>query len=78
MKAHYVQRGTVDAQGYLTTDDIAKQLSISVSTVRRYIHTGKLKAVKLERAYRIRPRDFEQFLKEREIKRSLVEESNLK
>lgn len=60
----------MDAQGYLTTDDIAKQLSISISTVRRYIRTGKLKAVKLERAYRIRPRDFEHFLKEREIRRS--------
>jgi excisionase family DNA binding protein len=77
MKAHYVQRGTVDAQGYLTTDDIAKQLNISVSTVRRYIRAGKLKAVKLERAYRIRPRDFEQFLKEREIRRSPQEGSNL-
>lgn len=60
----------MDAQGYLTTKDIAKRLRISVSTVRRYILAGKLKAVKLERAYRIRPHDFEQFLKEREIRGS--------
>lgn len=57
----------MDAQGYLTTKDIAQRLNISVSTVRRYIRAGKLKAVKLERAYRISPHDFERFLKEREI-----------
>lgn len=60
----------MDIEGYLTTEDIAKRLNISVSTVRRYIRAGKLKAVKLERAYRISPHDFEQFLKEREIGKS--------
>jgi len=57
----------VKTRPYLTTEDIAEQLHISVYTVRRYIRSGKLKAVKLEGAYRIRPEDFEQFLKEREI-----------
>lgn len=52
---------------YLTTEDIAEQLQISVFTVRRYIRSGKLKAVKLEGSYRIRRREFERFLKEREI-----------
>lgn len=57
----------MNTRPYLTTEDIAEQLHISVYTVRRYIRSGKLKAVKLEGAYRIRRQDFEQFLKEREI-----------
>jgi len=57
----------VSTRPYLTTEDIAEQLHISVYTVRRYIRSGKLKAVKLEGAYRVRREDFEQFLREREI-----------
>ena len=53
---------------YLTTEDIARHLDISEATVRRYIRTGKLPAVRLERAYRIRREDFERFLKEREVR----------
>ena len=52
---------------YLTTEDIAEQLQISVFTVRRYIRSGKLRAVKLEGSYRIRRSEFERFLKAREI-----------
>jgi excisionase family DNA binding protein len=52
---------------YLTTEDIAEQLQISVYTVRRYIRSGKLRAVKLEGSYRIRRTEFERFLKQREI-----------
>ncbi len=51
---------------YLTTEDIARHLDISVATVRRYIRTGKLAAVRLERDYRVRREEFERFLKERE------------
>lgn len=52
---------------YLTTEDIAEQLQISVYTVRRYIRSGKLRAVKLEGSYRIRRTEFERFLKAREM-----------
>ncbi|MFN8471802.1 MAG: helix-turn-helix domain-containing protein [Anaerolineae bacterium] len=52
---------------YLTTEDIAEQLQISVYTVRRYIRSGKLRAVKLEGSYRIRRSEFERFLRAREI-----------
>ena len=52
---------------YLTTEDIAEQLQISVFTVRRYIRSGKLRAVKLEGSYRIRRSESERFLKAREI-----------
>jgi excisionase family DNA binding protein len=57
----------VQRKEYLTTEDIARHLDISVATVRRYIRTGKLAAVRLEREYRVRREDFEKFLKEREI-----------
>jgi len=52
---------------YLTTEDIARHLDISVATVRRYIRSGKLSAVRLEREYRVRFEEFEKFLKDREI-----------
>jgi excisionase family DNA binding protein len=52
---------------YLTTEDIAEQLQISVYTVRRYIRSGKLRSVKLEGSYRIRRTEFERFLKAREM-----------
>jgi excisionase family DNA binding protein len=56
----------VQRKEYLTTEDIARHLDISVATVRRYIRTGKLTAVRLEREYRVRRDEFERFLKERE------------
>jgi excisionase family DNA binding protein len=57
----------VQRKEYLTTEDIARHLDISVATVRRYIRAGKLAAVRLEREYRVRRDEFERFLKEREI-----------
>jgi len=64
---HNVQGAGVPAKDFLTTEDIAHHLNISEATVRRYIRSGKIKAVKLERAFRVRREDFEQFLKDREI-----------
>ncbi len=60
------QRYKVLRKEYLTTEDIARHLDISVATVRRYIRTGKLSAVRLDREYRVRRAEFERFLKERE------------
>lgn len=62
----FAQRYKVQRKEYLTTEDIARHLDISVATVRRYIRTGKLAAVRLERDYRVRRDEFERFLKERE------------
>ncbi|MBI3943647.1 MAG: helix-turn-helix domain-containing protein [Chloroflexi bacterium] len=56
----------MEAKEYLTTEEVARELGISVFTVRRYVRNGILRAVKLEGAYRIRRRDFEEFLKRRE------------
>jgi excisionase family DNA binding protein len=53
-----------DDVSYLTVQDIAKRLKVTDLTVRRWIESGQLKAVKLGGAiYRIHPKDFEDFLK---------------
>jgi len=49
---------------YLNLKQIAKKLKISVVTVRRYIKSGKLKAKKIGRDYRISDNDLNIFLNE--------------
>lgn len=44
---------------YLTTRQVADLLKLSEITVRRWCHEGRLPAVKLGRAYRIRRADFD-------------------
>lgn len=52
---------------YLSTQEVADRLGVSVFTIRRYIRTGKLKAVKLDGVYRLSREDLAEFLKSREI-----------
>jgi excisionase family DNA binding protein len=52
----------------LTTEEIAARLKVLVQTVRRYIREGKLKAIRLEGAYRLRREDLERFLENRRTK----------
>jgi excisionase family DNA binding protein len=52
---------------FLTTNEVAQILGISPFTVRRYIQTRKLKAVKLENSYRIRQSHLDDFIRAREI-----------
>jgi excisionase family DNA binding protein len=52
---------------YLTTQEVADRLGVSVFTIRRYVRSGKLKAVRLEGAYRVSREDLREFLQEREI-----------
>jgi excisionase family DNA binding protein len=49
---------------YLTVADVAKQLQISEDTVRRWIKTGKLPALKIGKEWRVAPDDLEAFLKQ--------------
>lgn len=58
----------MDEKSFLTTEDIAELLELNVSTVRRYIREGKLRAIRLGKYYRIRSEDFEEFLKERQTR----------
>lgn len=55
---------------YLTTREIASILKVNVLTVRRWIIAHKLKASFLGKEYRIKRSDFDQFMKEREVKKS--------
>lgn len=49
---------------YLTVQEIVKQLKVTEQTVRRWIESGDLKAVKLKGSrYRVHPKDFEDFLR---------------
>ncbi len=52
---------------YLSTQEVADRLGVSVFTIRRYIRTGKLRAVKLDGLYRLSHDDVREFLKTREI-----------
>lgn len=54
-----------DEPMYLTPKDVAKRLQVHEETVLRWIRTGKLHAIKLDRGYRIDPDDFQKFLAER-------------
>ena len=54
---------------YLSAEEVADRLGVSVYTFRRYIRTGKLKAVKLNGQYRLSPEDLAEFLRSREIPR---------
>lgn len=52
---------------YLSTQEVADRLGISVFTIRRYIRAGKLRAVKLDGVYRLSRDELAEFLKSREI-----------
>ncbi len=48
--------------------DIADELGVDVQTVRRWIHSGKLRAFKPGKEYRVREADLEVFLRAREVR----------
>ncbi len=47
---------------YLTVADVARQLQISEDTVRRWLKSGKLPALKIGKEWRIDPDDLKTFL----------------
>jgi len=51
---------------YLTPEQVAETLQITVATIRRYIRDGKLKASKLGRVYRVSRAEVERFMRELE------------
>jgi excisionase family DNA binding protein len=50
---------------WLTVEDIAKDLSVSIETVRNWIRRKKLTAYRVGRDYRIKRLDYDRFLEER-------------
>jgi excisionase family DNA binding protein len=52
-------------KNYLTTKVVANRMGVSVSSVRRYIHSGELQANLVKGTYRIPIDDFERFMFDR-------------
>jgi excisionase family DNA binding protein len=50
---------------WLTVEDIANDLSVSIETVRNWIRRKKLTAYRVGRDYRIKRADYNRFLEER-------------
>lgn len=53
------------AEEWLTIEEIAAELRVSEETVRRWIRAKQLKALSIGRGYRIRRKDYEDFLDRR-------------
>lgn len=52
----------MENERWLTPDEVAESFQVSVATVRRWIHAGRLPATKPGGFYRVRERDFEEFV----------------
>jgi excisionase family DNA binding protein len=63
LAAHqYRKRDAVEQRMTLTLRDVSHMLQISERTVRRYIASGKLRAVKIGREYRITIDEYDAFV----------------
>jgi excisionase family DNA binding protein len=47
---------------YLTPEQVAEQLGVSIRTVYEWLLAGRLKGLKAGRLWRIRPADLEEFM----------------
>jgi len=47
---------------FLTVEEVAEKLQVHWQTILTYIKSGKLRAVKLGRGYRIDPEDLHSFI----------------
>lgn len=47
---------------FLSTNQIAELLGVNIVTVRRYIKSGKLKAVLIGKEYRVEVEDYKKFI----------------
>jgi excisionase family DNA binding protein len=52
---------------FLSLQDVADELGISVQTIRKWVKAGELAAYKPGKEYRIKSGDLEEFLKTREV-----------
>ncbi len=52
-----------DEKEFYTAHELAKKLDLNVMTIYRYIKSGKLKAHKIGKEFRIEHAVFEEFLK---------------
>ncbi len=54
---------------FLTAKDVASLLKLNILTVYQYIRSGKLKAVKFGRNYRVEEKDLNSFIKEHQVQK---------
>jgi excisionase family DNA binding protein len=47
---------------FYTLQEIADTLKTPLSTIQKYVRSGKLKAVKIGKSYRVESADFQKFL----------------
>jgi excisionase family DNA binding protein len=52
---------------FLSPQEVGDRIGVSVYTVRRWIHEGRLQALKPGKEYRVRESDLEEFLRAREV-----------
>lgn len=53
---------------FYTAQEIADRLKVNIMTIYRYIKSGKLKAYKIGKEFRIDKKEFNDFLKKARIK----------
>lgn len=51
-------------RGFLTVEQVSELLQVHWQTVLNYIKSGKIKAIKLGKGYRISKEDLNQFIKQ--------------
>lgn len=49
----------------LTVAEVAKKLRLTSASVTRYLRTEELRGIKLDRVWRVREKDLEDFMNER-------------
>ena len=60
-----LRKTDMPTERYLTITEIADRLGFHRNTVKKWIETGQLAAVKIGKEYRVRPVDLEEFLRRR-------------
>lgn len=53
---------------FLTSENVAQTLKVNIMTIYRYIKSGKLRAYKIGKEFRITEKDFSDFLSKSRIK----------
>lgn len=53
---------------FYTAKELAELLKLNIDTIRRYLRTGKIKASKFGKTYRVSDEDLKRFLEETKVK----------
>ncbi len=61
---------------FLTTHEVADLLKVNEATVRSWIHSGTLRAIRLGREFRVAARDLEAFVNAHATKSPTPESAN--